>query len=88
MMPNAPHAVYTPEHAVCHGGHFFAKSTMEKTMFGIIHGLMGGLLLTNTDHHPSWLLLRRIAYFYHDVLVCDDAGRRRLQEDGSCFLNV
>lgn len=87
-MPNTPHAVYTPEHAVCHGGHFLATSTMEKTMCGIIHSLMGGRLLTNTEHHASWLLLRRIVYFYHDALVRDEMGWGKLQEDGGCFCKV
>jgi hypothetical protein len=46
-------------------------------MFGIVHTFIGDKLLTNADHSPSRLLLRRISFFYHDILV-----KKRLQEDG------
>lgn len=69
MRPNTPHAVYTPDHAICMGGHFYATSTMQSTMFGLIHSFMAGLLVTNTSHQVSRNLIRRIALFYHAMLV-------------------
>ena len=69
MRPNLPHAVYTPEHAICHGGHFYAISTIQDTMFGLVHSFIAGNLVTNTDHITSRLLLRRMAHFYHGALV-------------------
>lgn len=69
MRPNTPHAVYTPDHAICMGGHFYATSTMQSTMFGIIHTFVAGSLLTNTEHLVSRNLIRRVALFYHTVLV-------------------
>jgi hypothetical protein len=69
MRPNLPHAVYTPEHAICHGGHFYAISTIQDTMFGLVHSFITGNLVTNTDHVSSRLLLRRMAHFYHGAFV-------------------
>jgi hypothetical protein len=69
MRPNTPHAVFTPDHSICHGGHFYATSTMQDTMFGIVNTFMSPDALTNTDHRPHGILLRRIAAFYHEILV-------------------
>lgn len=78
MRPNLPHAVYTPEHAICHGGHFYSISTMQDSMFGLVHSFVAGNLVTNTDHVDSRLLLRRMAHFYHGAYVLgliDEEGR-------------
>jgi hypothetical protein len=77
MRPNTPHAVFTPQHAICHGGHFYSCGNIHDTMFGIVHTFIGDKMLTNAEHSPSRLLLRRISFFYHDILV-----KKRLQEDG------
>lgn len=69
MRPNQPHAVFTPEHSIVHGGHFYALSTIQDTFAGIVHCFVGGGLLSNTEHVASRTLLQRIVYFYHDVLV-------------------
>lgn len=69
MRPNTLHAVYTPEHAICHGGHFYAISTIQDTLFGLVHSFIAGNFVTNTDHKSSRLLLRRIAHFYYGALV-------------------
>jgi hypothetical protein len=76
MRPNTPHAVFTPDHSICHGGHFYATSTMQDTMFGIVNTFMSPNGLTNTDHRPHGILLRRIAAFYHDILV-----KQRVEDD-------
>lgn len=69
MRPNTPHAAYTPENAICMGGHFYATSTIQSSMFGIIHAFVAGLLVTNTEH-PVWRnLMRRMALYYHAMLV-------------------
>lgn len=77
MRPNTPHAVFTPEHVICHGGHFYATSTMTDTMFGIVHTFIFPDILTNADKATHSQVLRRIAAFYHDVLV-----HQRLDEGG------
>jgi hypothetical protein len=75
MRPNTPHLVYTPEAAICHGGHFYSTSTIRHTVFGIYHTFSASRLLTNTEHTKhARLLLRRIITYIHYVFV-----RRRFQ---------
>lgn len=74
MRPNTPHAVFTPEPSICHGGHFYSTSTMQDTMFGIVNTFMNPSALSNTDHPPHAILLRRIAAFYHESLVKQQVG--------------
>jgi hypothetical protein len=78
MRPNTPHAVFTPENAICHGGHFYATSTMQDTMFGIVHTFIANAVLTNAHKVTHGLILRRIAVFYHSILV-----GRKIQDDGA-----
>ena len=80
MRPNTPHAVFSPEDVICHGGHFYATSTMQDTMFGIVHTFISPASLTNAEKSTHGVLLRRIAGFYHDVLVL-----KQLEEDGKSF---
>lgn len=79
MRPNTPHAVFTPEDVICHGGHFYATSTIQDTMFCIVQTFMCHNL-TNADKQTHGLVLRRIVAFYHDVLV-----QKRLEEGGECL---
>lgn len=55
---------------------------MIDTMFGIVHTLILPERLTNTDKESHSQVLRRIAVFYHDVLV-----HQRLDEGGEPFLD-
>ena len=78
MRPNTPHAVFTPEHSICHGGHFYSTSTMRDTMFAIVNTFIAPVALTNNDHRSHGIFLRRIAAFYHETLV----NRKDLEEGG------
>jgi hypothetical protein len=69
MRPNTPHIVFTLEHAICTGGHFYATSTLQDTLYALEHNFFLGHLITNTDHIPSRLLLRRLAHFFHKWLT-------------------
>lgn len=69
MRPNTPHAVFTPAHTVCHGGHFYSTPNLQQTLFGIVHAFIGGQLLTNTEHSKSRGLLRRMIQFFYDGLI-------------------
>lgn len=80
MRPNTPHAVFSPEHTICHGGHFYATTTMRDTMFAIVHTFVSPHVLTNTDHPSHGILLRRIAAFYHEALV-----QKRLEDGSKCM---
>lgn len=65
MRPNTPHLVVTPEAAICHGGHFYATSTIRQTCHGILHTFIASSLLTNTEHTTaSRDLLRRLLAYY------------------------
>jgi hypothetical protein len=75
MRPNTPHFVITPESAICHGGHFYAMSTIRDTIFGIYHMFVASKSITNTEHtRDSQLLLRRLVVHAHYVLVKHGSG--------------
>jgi hypothetical protein len=80
MRPHTPHAVVTPEHSICFGGHFYASSVLKETCIGILQAFVGSSTLTNSDSRNSWKLLHRIALYYHHVLVekSGDAGKYKL----------
>ncbi|KAF8878606.1 hypothetical protein BD779DRAFT_1676763 [Infundibulicybe gibba] len=67
MRPNTPHAVYTHGHAICHGGHFYATSCLQDTLYSLIHSFVAGSVVTNTEHRASRQILRRMVQFYHHV---------------------
>ena len=69
MRPNTLHAVYTPEHAVCRGGHYYATSTMQDTFSGLIHTFVCELTVTNAIYPESRFILAEMINFYHTVLV-------------------
>ncbi|KAF8881089.1 hypothetical protein BD779DRAFT_1675586 [Infundibulicybe gibba] len=71
MRPNTPHAVYTHGHAICHGGHFYATSCLQDTLYSLIHSFVAGAVVTNTEHRASRQILRRMVQFYHHVHVND-----------------
>jgi hypothetical protein len=70
MRPNTPHFVVTPESAICHGGHFYATSTIQDTVFGIYHMFVASRNITNTEHtQDAQLLLRRLVIYLHYILI-------------------
>lgn len=72
MRPNTPHLVLTPEASICHGGHFYASSTLRSTCHSILHTFVASTLLTNTEHTAaSRELLRRLLCFYCKAFQSD-----------------
>ena len=69
MRPNTLHAVYTPEHAVCRGGHFYATSTIQDTFSGLVHSFVCESFITNSAYPESRYLLIEMINFYHTVLI-------------------
>jgi hypothetical protein len=70
MKPGTPHAVVTFEASICHGGHFYAMSTICATVYGIMHTLVGSNILTNAEHTmDSRMLLRRLVSYVHHHTV-------------------
>lgn len=69
MRPCTPHAVVTPESAICLGGHFYAISTLRESCFGVLQSFSTSQVVTNTEHiDTSRFLLERITYMLSIVL--------------------
>ena len=69
MRLNTLHAVYTPEHAVCRGGHFLATSTMQDTFSALVHTFVCAATITNEIYHESRFILTKMIMFYHTAFV-------------------
>lgn len=63
------HAVFTPVASIVHGGHFYCTSAMQDTLRGTVHSFVDHIKMTNTNHAPASILLRRMATFYFTGLV-------------------
>lgn len=87
MRPNTPHAVVTPDNSICHGGHFYATSTLRDTCYGIFHSFVSGTLTTNTDHclHAMQLLARMVVYYHQHFVIC--ANRSDIASTDSGMIN-
>jgi hypothetical protein len=64
MQPGAPHFVYGLENTIIHGSHFYSSSLMQATLRSMIHTFVLSDFISNTFHHPSRQLLRRIVIFW------------------------
>ena len=68
MRPNTPHAVLTPDAAICHGGHYLSTSTIRLTCHGYLMGFSLSTLITNTSHTTECqLLFRKMLGYYYEV---------------------
>ncbi|KAJ3492597.1 hypothetical protein NLJ89_g11200 [Agrocybe chaxingu] len=83
MRPNTPHAVYTPVPTICHGVHFYATSTMQDTLFGIVHTLVAGTYITNTQHITARRLIHRLVDLYHRGIV-----ERTVDEESPAYAHI
>ena len=72
MRPGQPHFVYGPENAITHGGHFYCSSLMQETAQSLIHTFVLSDFVSNTFHHESRQLLRRIITFWALALLTED----------------
>jgi hypothetical protein len=65
MRPNTPHAVFTVEHSITTGGHFYSFSNLRDTISGIIHNCVINYVITNAEHPDARILLfRMLQYLY------------------------
>jgi hypothetical protein len=69
MRPNTPHAVFTPEHSIVSGGHFYSTSNLQDTFFSIVHCFMGDNIITNAEHYNSRMLLVRMMHYFYKCFV-------------------
>lgn len=69
MQPGVPHFVYGLENTIIHGSHFYSSSLMQPTVASLVHGFVLSDFISNTFHHPSCQLLRRIVIFWALALL-------------------
>ncbi|KDR86190.1 hypothetical protein GALMADRAFT_219157 [Galerina marginata CBS 339.88] len=69
LPPNMPHSVYTADHLICFGGHFFTSFTMKNTLVAVIHNFFCYHISTNTDHFEWRDFIHRITTFFHHTIV-------------------
>jgi hypothetical protein len=69
MRPGVPHFVYGLENAITHGGHFYCASLIQATLQSLIHSFVLSDFISNTFHHPSRQLLRRLVVFWGLALL-------------------
>ena len=69
MRPNTPHAVFTTEHSIVLGGHFYSFTNLQDTVSGIIHCFCVDNMVTNTEHPPTRVLLLRMMQCLYKFFV-------------------
>jgi hypothetical protein len=74
MKPNTPHAVFTTEHAIALGGHFYSFTNLQDTISAIIHCFAIDKMVTNGEHPETRVLLfRMMQYLYKFYVTRADA---------------
>ncbi|TFK61146.1 hypothetical protein BDN72DRAFT_721051, partial [Pluteus cervinus] len=69
QQPNTPHCVYTAESAICHGAYLYSLATIQRSVHGLLHCFVRGVVLTNVGFlATSRRLLCRIITFWRDAL--------------------
>jgi len=69
MRPNTPHAVFTMEHSIVLGGHFYSFVNLQDTVIAIIHCFVSDNLVTNTEHPDTRVLLFRMMQYLYKYYV-------------------
>jgi hypothetical protein len=83
MRPNTVHVVFTAEHSVCRGGHYYATSTLRDTCYGIIHTFAAGSMTTNSSHsQDSFMSLTYMLAYFHSQFI-DSEGEIKVLKTGT-----
>jgi len=69
MKPNTPHAVFTIEHSIALGGHFYTFANLQDTIAIIFHCFALDNIITNTEHPETRILLFRMMEYVHKFYV-------------------
>jgi hypothetical protein len=79
MRPDCEHIVYTLEDTIVTGGHFYAATTLEQSMWSGLREHLFGRTSTNAEHLASEAILHRLMCYYRHVLelVQDDPSVER-----------
>ena len=82
MKPNIPHAVFTTEHSIAVGGHFFSFTNIQETVFGIVHTFCIDTFITNMEHLTTRVLLFRMMQYLYKFYI---GGADPLSEWLKCY---
>jgi len=69
MKPNTPHAIFTAEHTIALGGHFYSFTNLQDTVSAIIHCFAINNIVTNTEHPETRMLLFRMMQYLDKFYV-------------------
>ena len=70
-------------HSICQGGHAYLTGLMQDTLRAMIHSFVDHLAITNTNHLPAGMLLRRIALFYYTAFIFNEQDSM----EGTCLIS-
>jgi len=86
MKPNTPHAVFTLEHSIFVGGHFFSFANIQQSFFGLVHAFVMDTLVTNTEHPGTRILLfRMLQYLYKFYVQGADPKSKHLVSNSQAY---
>lgn len=69
MRPNTPHAVFTTDHSIVLGGHFYSFVNLQETVNGIIHCFVVDNMVTNTEYPDTRVLLFRMMQYLYKFYI-------------------
>jgi hypothetical protein len=69
IKPNTPYAMLTMEHSIIHGRYFYSSSTMQESMFGLVHCFIVNFPKTISQAPSRYLLQRLVIFYYHSFVL-------------------
>ncbi|KAF9459884.1 hypothetical protein BDZ94DRAFT_985891 [Collybia nuda] len=72
LRPNTPFLAIMPEPSICHGGRFYAASTIRESCYGVFHTFLYNNTVDAQHSIDSRKLLRRMLAFCHSTLTSND----------------
>ena len=75
MRPSTVHYVVSTDDAIVLGRHFYAASTIRRTISGMVHTFITGFLITNDSHERTNTLIRRLFALWLRYYVADEPNQ-------------
>ena len=69
MCPTTPHYILMVEDSITYGRHFYARSTISRSVWGAVHSFLLGVAMTNAIHDNTRTLFRRVLAMWYDHFV-------------------
>ncbi len=63
MKLNTLHAIFTLEHSIAVGSHFYSFSNLRQSFYGLVHAFFMDSLIMNTEHTNTEHLNTRVLLF-------------------------